>query len=68
MKVLELFCGTKSFSNVALELGHEVFTVDFNPKFKPDLVLKSAVPFSVIDGIVKFNPVFIPKLKLLFCE
>jgi len=38
MKVLELFCGTKSFSNVAKEYGHEVFTVDFNPKFKPDLV------------------------------
>ena len=34
MKILELFCGTKSFSNVALELGHEVFTVDFNNKFK----------------------------------
>ena len=37
MKVLELFCGTKSFSKVAEAQGHEVFTVDFNPKFKPDL-------------------------------
>ena len=37
MKVLELFCGTKSFSKVAETQGHEVFTVDFNSKFKPDL-------------------------------
>lgn len=37
MKILELFCGTKSFSKVALERGHEVFTVDINPKFEPDL-------------------------------
>ena len=39
MKILELYCGTKSFSNVAKERGHKVFTIDFNPKFKPDIVV-----------------------------
>lgn len=38
MKVLEIYCGTKSFSKVAKNKGYEVFTVDFNPKFKPDIV------------------------------
>ena len=28
MKVLELFAGSCSFSNVAKEFGHETFTVD----------------------------------------
>ncbi len=37
MKILEFYCGTKSFSKVAEKEGHKVFTVDFNPKFKPDL-------------------------------
>ena len=37
MKVVELFAGTKSFSNVAKERGHEVWTTDFNPKFECDL-------------------------------
>jgi len=35
---LELFCGTKSFSKVAKELGHKTFTVDIDPKLEPDLV------------------------------
>lgn len=39
MKVLEIFCGTKSFSKVAKMMGHEVFTIDFNPKFSPDMVV-----------------------------
>lgn len=37
MRVVELFCGTKSFSNQAEKLGHEVFTVDINKKFEPSL-------------------------------
>ena len=37
MKILELFSGTESFSKVARARGHETFTVDNNPKFKPDL-------------------------------
>lgn len=38
MKVLELFCGTKSISNAFKEKGHEVFTIDWEKDFKPDLV------------------------------
>jgi site-specific DNA-cytosine methylase len=37
MKILELFCGTKSFSKVAQAKGHEVFTVDIDKQFNPDL-------------------------------
>lgn len=36
MKTLELFSGTKSFSKIASELGHETFTVDNDPSLKPD--------------------------------
>jgi len=35
MKILELFCGTKSFSKVAEKRGHKCFTIDINPDFKP---------------------------------
>lgn len=38
MKVLELFCGTKSISNAFKEAGHETYTVDWNKDFNPDLV------------------------------
>jgi len=38
MKILEIYCGTKSFSKIAEEKGHETYTIDFNHKFKPDLV------------------------------
>ena len=37
MKVLELFCGTKSISNAFKERGHEVFTVDWEKSFSPTL-------------------------------
>ena len=39
MKVLELFSGTESFTNVAKEFGMETFTVDFEDKFNPDLCI-----------------------------
>jgi len=39
MKILEIYCGTKSFSKIAEKKGHNVFTIDFNPKFKPDMVV-----------------------------
>ena len=39
MKLLELFCGTKSISNVFAEMGVKTFTIDFNPKFNPDLCI-----------------------------
>ena len=39
MKVLELFSGTESFSKVAEERGHKVFTIDFDKQFNPDLCI-----------------------------
>lgn len=39
MKVLELFSGTGSFSNVAKERGHKVFTIDNDKQFNPDLCI-----------------------------
>jgi len=38
MKVLEWFCGTKSFVKVAQERGHETFTIDIDGRFRPDMV------------------------------
>ena len=35
MKLIELFCGTKSISNAFKERGHEVFPVDWNKDFNP---------------------------------
>jgi len=39
MKILELFCGTKSISKVFKEKGHEVLTIDNNPSHKPDICI-----------------------------
>lgn len=39
MKVLELFCGTKSISKAFTAAGHKCFTVDYEPKFHPDLCI-----------------------------
>lgn len=38
MKVLDLFCGTKSVANAFKERGHTVFTVDWDKQFNPDLI------------------------------
>lgn len=37
MKVLDLFCGTKSIANTFEARGHEVFTVDWDKQFEPTL-------------------------------
>lgn len=37
MKVLDLFCGTKSISKAFEAKGHEVYTVDWDARFKPTL-------------------------------
>ena len=37
MKILELFSGTESFSKIARERGHEVFTIDMDRSFNPSL-------------------------------
>lgn len=37
MKVLDLFCGTKSIANAFAARGHEVYTVDWEKGFSPTL-------------------------------
>ena len=37
MKVLDLFCGTKSISNAFAARGHEVYNVDWDARFHPTL-------------------------------
>lgn len=37
MKVLDLFCGTKSIARAFEERGHEVYTVDWDKRFNPSL-------------------------------
>jgi len=37
MKTLELFCGTKSFSKYAKQLGHSTYTIDNDSTFMPDI-------------------------------
>lgn len=39
MRMLDLFCGTKSVSNSFLSEGWDVFTVDFDPGHSPDLCI-----------------------------
>ena len=52
MKILELFSGTESFSKIAEARGHQVFTIDINPKFNPSLckdvllLKKEEIPFA----------------------
>ena len=43
MKILELFCGTKSISKVFGLGGWETFTVDMDEQFKPDICKDVAV-------------------------
>ena len=47
MRVLDLFSGLESVANVARARGHEVITLDFEPKFGADLQL----------DILNFNPI-----------
>jgi hypothetical protein len=37
MKVLDLFCGTKSIANAFEAKGHEVYTIDWDKNFNPTL-------------------------------
>lgn len=38
MKILELYCGTKSIGKVAKERGHQVYSVDIDVIHEPDLI------------------------------
>ena len=51
MKVIEIFCGTKSFSNICLERGWEVTTLDNEKKFNPDILI------DIMDWDYKSHPV-----------
>lgn len=51
MKILELFCGTKSISNAFKERGHEVYTVDWEKGFAPDL--QADIEFLTAQDIIK---------------
>lgn len=53
MKVLELFCGTKSVSKAFKSRGHEVFTIDIDPQHKPDLI-KSILDLKIKE--IPFSP------------
>lgn len=48
MKVLELFCGTKSISKAFELRGHDTLTVDFDKQFNPDLCI-DILNFSIKD-------------------
>lgn len=39
MKVLELCCGTKSFSNACQAIGFSCITLDYDVSFKPDICM-----------------------------
>lgn len=53
MKILELFSGTESFSKLARERGHQVFTIENNPEFKPGLC-KNILDVTIKD--IPFKP------------
>ena len=54
MKILELFKGTGSFSKIAKKRGHQVFTVDIDKKFNPDLI-KDIMELTVKDILSLFG-------------
>lgn len=53
MKILELFSGTESFGNIAVERGHEVFSVDNDIYHNPSLC-KSILDLTIKD--IPFKP------------
>jgi DNA-binding MarR family transcriptional regulator len=54
MNVLELFCGTKSFTKVAEARGHECRTLDMDPSFEPT-ICKDIMDLSY-DDLGEFKP------------
>lgn len=53
MKLLELYCGSKSISKVAESMGIQTFTSDVNKRFKPDYLV-SIFNFDI--NTIPFNP------------
>lgn len=53
LKLLELFCGSKSISKEAEKAGIETFTVDINKRFKPDYLINI---FNFDTNKVPFHP------------
>ena len=53
MRILELFSGTESFSNVARARGHQVFTIENNAEFNPSLC-KNILDVTIKD--IPFKP------------
>lgn len=50
LKVLELFCGTKSISKAFEKAGHETFTIDNDPQHNPSLCI------NILDFEIKMLP------------
>lgn len=58
MNTIELFSGTKSFSKVAKELGHDIFTIDNDENLKPDLCI----------DIMNINKFYSPHYDILWAS
>jgi site-specific DNA-cytosine methylase len=57
MKMLELYCGTKSVSKAFERIGWEIYTVDWNPDFNPSLCADiSTLTYDDIIALCKGEP------------
>lgn len=58
MKILDLFCGTKSWSKIWEENGHEIETLDIDPRFNPTYCtdILNWNPTKYYDGILASPP------------
>lgn len=62
MNVIDLFCGMKGWSNPFKEAGHNVWTTDIDPKFKPNLakdildIQADHTPFGQVDILFASPP------------
>ena len=59
MKTIELFCGTKSFSKVMAQKGHQTFTTDIDLRFAPDIcadILTAKIDFPYRPDILWASP------------
>jgi site-specific DNA-cytosine methylase len=54
MRVLDLFSGLGGWSAAFKERGHEVLTLDIEPKFKPD-ICKDILEVNSIDELGQFD-------------